>query len=46
MNFLAFLTQFAVVYDSLAKGGAKVEADKLLAELLPILAAVPQSTSK
>jgi hypothetical protein len=40
MNFLAFLTAIAESYDAMAKGGAKVEADKLLSAAQVLLAAL------
>jgi hypothetical protein len=40
MNFLSFLTTIAESYDTLAKGGAKPAADKLLLDVQLFLAAL------
>ena len=40
MNFLEYLTVIAEAYDTLAKGGAKPTADKLLAGVVSFLGAL------
>ena len=39
MNFLSIFTALASLYDHLATGGAKTEADKLLGVVVPVLTA-------
>lgn len=46
MNFLSILTALATVYDEMAKGGAKAEADKILASVVPVLAALSAPASQ
>jgi hypothetical protein len=41
MNWLALLTAMATLYDEMAKGGAKTEADKILATIVPVIATIP-----
>lgn len=45
MNYLNILMAMATLYDEMAKGGAKVEADKILASVVPIIAAIPAITA-
>lgn len=45
MNWLAILMSVATLYDEMAKGGAKAEADKILGTVVPILQALPAVTS-
>ena len=39
MEYLVILQALATLYDGLAKGGAKTEADKIMAIVTPVLAA-------
>lgn len=43
MNFKNILTAAAVIYDEMATGGAKEEADKILALILDIVGGQPAS---
>lgn len=45
MNYKALLLATAEIYDELATGGAKVQADKFLGALVLLLASAPAPTT-